>query len=146
MNPREVLLVANVTATWPALATRVKAMMAEAPTRFTLLVPASTTSEERTLTWEESEVWHRAEVQMQRAVEQLGALGAEIEGVVGDPDPMNAVRDLLLTRRFDLLVVSTLSERRSPWIGASLPERLSRETGLDVIHVVNYEEHAPAPA
>ncbi len=146
MNPREVLLVANVTATWPALATRVKAMMAEAPTRFTLLVPASTTSEERTLTWEESEVWHRAEVQMQRAVEQLGALGAEIEGVVGDPDPMNAVRDLLLTRRFDLLVVSTLPERRSPWIGASLPERLSRETGLDVIHVVNYEEHAPAPA
>lgn len=143
MSEREVLLVANTTATSPGLTRRVEALMAQTPTRFTILVPASLVSEDRTLTWEESEVWQRAEAQMNSAVEHFRALGAEIEGVVGDADPMNAVRDLLLTRSFELLVVSTLPERSSPWLGASLPERLSRETGLRVIHVLN-EDLAPA--
>ncbi|MDP2314304.1 MAG: hypothetical protein Q8P41_15485 [Pseudomonadota bacterium] len=141
-DPRRVLVVANVTATSPTLQTQLQRLSAEAPTHFTLLVPASSGAGDRSLTWEENEVWHHAEANMNRAVERLRAAGLDVEGRVGAPDPVNAVNDLLLTEHFELLVVSTLPEHRSPWLGASLPDRLAEETGLDVLHVISQEERS----
>lgn len=134
MSGRRVLVVANVTATGAALADEVRLLLARAPTRFTLLVPAG--EGERTLMWEDHEVWRQAEAQMNRALALYQSLGIEMEGRVGDRDPVNAVTDLLLTEPHDLILVSTLPERVSRWLSTALPERLARATGLPVVHVV----------
>lgn len=133
-SPRRVLVVANLTATGAALAARIRALSEEHPSRFTLLVPAGDGG--RALSWEENEVWRQAEEQMNRALALHRGLGADIEGRVGDRDPVNAVTDLLLTEPHDLLLVSTLPARGSAWLSSALPERLARKTGLPVIHVV----------
>jgi len=144
VNARRVLVVANLTASSPELAERATALAAEAPTRFLLLVPASSNDggQGRALTWEEHEVWRAAEGRMQRAVEVLTARGIDVEGRVGDGDPVTAVRDVLLTEPVDLLVVSTFPEDRSSWLGLDLPDRLARATGLPIVHVVAHAEPA----
>ncbi len=141
MNPRRVLVLANVTATGAALVDEVRTLLAEEPTRFTLLVPAG--EGERSLMWEENEVWRQAEAQMNRALALYQGLGIEMEGRVGDRDPVNAVTDLLLTEPHDLILVSTLPERVSRWLSTALPDRLARATGLPVIHVVGGDTLAP---
>lgn len=141
MNTRRVLVVANLTASSPELAERVTALAAEAPSRFLLVVPASAEGGPgRTLTWEEHEVWHAAEGRMQRAVELLQARGADVDGRVGDGDPVTAVRDVLLSEAVDLIVVSTFPEDRSRWLVLNLPDRLARATGLPIVHVVAQAE------
>ncbi|MDP2307803.1 MAG: hypothetical protein Q8P18_17390 [Pseudomonadota bacterium] len=143
-SPRRVLVLANLTATGAELAARIRQLMEEQPSRFTLLVPSI--AGDRTLIWEENEVWRQAEEQMNRGLALHRGLGAEMEGRVGDRDPVNAVTDLLLTEPHDLILVSTLPERSSRWLSAALPERIAKETGLPVIHVVGagQVEHTPA--
>lgn len=141
MNARRVLVVANITATGAPLVERVQTLMREAPSRFTLLVP--TGEGDRTLMWEENEVWHQAEEQMKYAVEFYRGLGVEVDGRVGDRDPVTAVTDLLLTEPHDLIVVSTLPRRTSRWLSVSLPDRLERATHLPVVHIIATDEVLP---
>ena len=80
----------------------------------------------------------------------MRSCGLEVEAAtVGDPDPFAAVSDVLLTNRFDELVVSTLPHGVSHWLRLSLPHRLRRLTDLPVAHVTAHppsrSPRLPAP-
>jgi hypothetical protein len=70
--------------------------------------------------------------------------GLEVEAaLVGDPDPIAAIGDLLLIRKFDEIVVGTLPRGISRWLRLSLPQRLRRTTELPVQHVIAHPRRAP---
>jgi GABA permease len=124
---RNVLVVANVTATSVDLCERLVALAAERPSAFTLVVPATAFGD-----------GHEAAAQrLVQALEQLRAAGLEVDGSVGHDDPVIAVTEAWDPRRYDEIVVSTLPMRFSKWLHAGLPERIGKLTGAPVTHVVS---------
>jgi hypothetical protein len=59
------------------------------------------------------------------------AAGGHVEGMVGDTDPLVAVRDAVEQFGFDEVIVSTLPARVSHWLRRDLPSRV-RQLGLPV--------------
>jgi hypothetical protein len=68
-----------------------------------------------------------------------------VEGKVGDPDPVVAVMDMWDPMKFDEIIVSTLPTGSSRWLGLDLPHRLEKLTSVPVTHVVSYPEPEEAP-
>jgi hypothetical protein len=141
---KRVLIVANETSAGRHLRDEVSRLIADGAQRFTLLVPA--TRPRGTLTWTEGSARALAHQRMDRAIEALRDLGAEFEGVVGDQRPMDAVMEILRTREFDEIVVSTLPHGISHWLRIDLPARVARQSGLPVHHIVGAPEESRATA
>ena len=82
---------------------------------------------------------------MQQALERMRRAGLDVvDGVMGDPDPIRAVEDVLNSGvNFDEVVVATLPRHLSRWLELDLPNRVSRSTGLPVTHV---EAQEPPPS
>src|SRR5437764_14600923 len=91
MDERRILVVANQTAAGDHVKREVKRRMDEGPCRFTLVVPATLPKEGMTYT--EGEALDLAETRMQEAVIGLREIGATVKGVIGDPNPMQAIDD-----------------------------------------------------
>jgi GABA permease len=124
---RNILVVANVTATSDELIAELKARAEGEPATFTLVVPATPFGGGR----------EAARVKLEEAVAQLHDAGLEADGSVGNPDPCVAVTDVWDPKRFDEIIVSTLPMRMSKWLHAGLPERLERMTGATVTHLIS---------
>jgi hypothetical protein len=126
-----VLVVANVTATSGELLHALRQRSASGACRFTLVMPASGAE---------------ARARLEEALEQMREAGLEnVEGVVGNPDPVVAVMDLWDPMKFDDIVVSTLPTGSSRWLGLDLPHRLEKLTAVPVRHVVSEPEHEDVP-
>jgi len=122
-----VLVVANVTATSDELLERLVARSAHNACSFSLLVPATGGGG----------AGRRAAAQkLTAALERLEAAGLEVDGRVGDADPVVAVHDVWDPMRWDEIVVSTLPTGASRWLQADLPHRIEKLTDLPVRHVV----------
>jgi hypothetical protein len=68
-----------------------------------------------------------------------------VDGSVGNPDPVVAVMDIWDPMKFDDIVVSTLPTGSSRWLGLDLPHRLEKLTAVPVRHVVSQPPHEEAP-
>jgi hypothetical protein len=134
VEAKRILIVANQTAAGAHLTTYVKGRMAEGECRFTLLVPATPTADH--LTWTEGEARTVAEGRMKEALAHLRSIGADVEGVVGDPRPLSAIGDVLLAQPQDEIVLSTLPLGVSRWLKQDLPHRAERQFRLPVTHIV----------
>lgn len=138
----KVLVVANRTAESEELLDALRRRAAEGPVSFTLLVPATPHG----VAWAAD--MHSgagdAEEHMRRAVERLRAAGLDVEGKVGDPDPVAAVEDEVNFGSYDEAIVSTLPTHLSKWLKVDLPRRVERKTGLRVTHVLASEAKAAA--
>lgn len=128
-------MVANVTAASDELLQALTELARKGPTAFTLLVPATRAGGGLAA----------AQQKLSEAVERLRQAGVEVEGSVGDSDPLVAVSETWDPRRYDEIIVSTLPIRVSKWLHAGLPERIFRLTGAPVTHVVS-EPHRPPVA
>lgn len=73
------------------------------------------------------------------AVEKLRGTGLQVEGRLGDPDPVAAVADAANAGSFDEVIVSTLPTHVSKWLHLDLPRKAAHATGLPVTHVVGSE-------
>jgi hypothetical protein len=129
---RNVLVLANVTATSEELHTELKARASREPTMFTLVVPATPFGGGRAAALE----------QLDEATQRLRDDGLEVNGNVGDSDPILAITEIWNPKFYDEIVVSTLPMPVSKWLHAGLPERIERITGAPVSHVVS---HPPKP-
>jgi hypothetical protein len=117
-----VLVVANVTATSDELLTALKERAKQGACRFTLVMPRSGAG---------------AAERLKAALDGMRAAGlANVDGRVGDPDPVVAAMDVWDPMAFDEIVVSTLPTGVSRWLGLDLPRRLQKLTGVTVHHVV----------
>lgn len=119
----QVLVVASKTATSALLMKAIDGRAATGACQFTLLIPDATDRENANRTLE------AALPAMRRAA------GAPVKGLIGGPDPFEAVRDAVRDGDFDEIIVSTLPKRVSRWLHRDLISRVEA-LGLPVTAVV----------
>jgi len=128
------LVVANLTVAAPELVERLKALAAEAPRRFIVVVPQS------------GRQGHRVREARQRARRLLASLddvGIVAAGMIGDPDPYTAVMNAVQYFHISEIVISTLPEGSSHWVADKLVERVRDATQVPVEHI---ESRSAEPA
>ena len=126
------LVVANVTAGSDELLESLRERSAQGACRFTLVMPASGAG---------------ARVRLEEALQRMREAGLDnVEGRVGDPDPVVAVMDVWDPMKFDEIIVSTLPTGSSRWLGLDLPHRLEKLTSVPVRHVVSRPPAEEVPA
>jgi hypothetical protein len=143
--PARVLVVAHKTAATPALIEAVRDRAARGPATFTLLVPNPAHGLEAMLDSGNHDETTEAQQVLELAIPLLEeAAGASVEGMVGDPSPMNAIQDAINIHGFDEVIISTLPARVSKWLKLDLP---SKVTGLGLpVTTVTARERASAEA
>jgi hypothetical protein len=129
-----VLVVANVTSASDELLAALISRAERDQCAFTLLVPA---------TGGGKAAREAAQGALEKALERIQGAGLEVEGMVGDGDPVIAVHDVWDPRRFDEIVISTLPTGASRWLAVDLPHRVEKFTGVQVEHVVAAEPRPP---
>jgi hypothetical protein len=73
---------------------------------------------------------------MERGVRRLSDAGIDVNGTVaGDGDVLHAVLDVYDRTRHDEIIIVTLPEHLSRWLGCDLPQRVGQVTGALVHHV-----------
>ncbi|MEA2198998.1 MAG: hypothetical protein QOJ25_3049, partial [Solirubrobacteraceae bacterium] len=143
-DPARVLVVANRTAATPALIEAVRERAARGPAVFTLLVPHFAHGLHKVIDAEDTDV-SESEAVLELALPLLRqAAGGEVEGIIGDAEPLAAIQDAVNLRGFDEIILSTLPARVSRWLKLDLPSKLTG-LGLPVTHV-EAKEHSPAEA
>jgi hypothetical protein len=126
------LVVANVTAGSDELIDCLRERADKGACRFTLVMPASGSD---------------ARGRLDAALERMRDAGLEnVDGRVGDPDPVVAVMDTWDPMKFDEIIVSTLPTGSSRWLGVDLPHRLEKLTSVPVRHVVSRPPQEAVPA
>jgi len=80
-----------------------------------------------------------AQSHVDNAVAKFREAGLEIEGRLGDPDPVAAVQDAHNMGSYDEVIVSTLPTHLSKWLRVDLPRKAEAATGLPVTHIVGSE-------
>ena len=73
-----------------------------------------------------------AQHRLGQLLDDLRGMGVDVDGDLGDEDPIKAVDQLRERRQFDEIILSTLPQPISKWLGMDLPHRLHRHTGLPV--------------
>jgi hypothetical protein len=87
-----------------------------------------------------------AERRLKRALAQLRGEGIDVHGQVAHPDPFSAAMEAVHDERVDEIIVSTFEPLSSGWLRRDVVDRLRKETGLPVEHVVVAKTEAEAPA
>ena len=78
-----------------------------------------------------------AERRLRRALAELRGEGIEVHGQIAHPDPYTAALEAVNEERVDEIIVSTFPQARSGWLRRDLVERLRKDTGLPLEHVVS---------
>jgi hypothetical protein len=123
--PARVLVVAHKTAATPGLLNAVRERAARGPARFTLLVPNAAHGLHKVMDPEDQES-SEADHVLELAIPLLEeAAGGRVEGLVGDPSPMDAIADAINVHGFDEVIISTLPARVSKWMRLDLPSKVA---------------------
>lgn len=139
------LVVANQTIGGHHLAELIADRAAAAPVQITLLVPATHRTAFMVAVAEAFAVQGGiepptpapgedpdAEGRLASGLDWLAGLGHPATGMVGEHDPLRAVRDFLADHTCDEIVVSTLPAGLSRWLHQDLPHRLAHGTDVPV--------------
>jgi hypothetical protein len=123
---KNVLVVANQTVLGEPLLQKIRDRAAQSKASFLIISPQGDTEGS----------YEAAEKRLLRAVGRLRGEGLDVHGQISHPDPYAAVMQTIEDERVDEIIVSTFEPLRSGWLRRDLVERLRRETGLPVEHVV----------
>jgi hypothetical protein len=123
---KNVLVIANETVLGAPLLDKIRARHGAGGTEFLIISPQG----------ESEGSYDAAESRLRRAVAELRSEGIEVHGQIAHPDPYTAARQAIGDERIDELIVSTYPQQRSGWLRRDLVERLRKDTGLPVEHVV----------
>ncbi|MEA2457901.1 MAG: hypothetical protein QOC95_873 [Thermoleophilaceae bacterium] len=128
-----VLVVANRTAGSDELLEALRERAGQGSAKFHLVVPSTARGVSRVA--DPDSGTEAAEHDLDGALERLRGAGLEIDGQIGDPDPIAAVQDAANTGSYDEIVISTLHKHVSRWLKVDLPRKAAHATGLPVTHV-----------
>jgi hypothetical protein len=123
-GPREkvhVLVVANQTIVGEPLLRALAERAEQSPCEFTLVAPADEPGVER---------------RSRRALAQLLEAGVEATALIGDSDPYTATMNAIHDEQVDEIVISTFPHASSGWLRRDLIERVRKDSGLPVRHIV----------
>jgi hypothetical protein len=121
-----VLVIANQTVVSDELLERIRERAAKSPASFLIVSPQSDEVEQSD-----------ADKRLRRALTELRGAGIDAHGQVVHPDPYTAARHVVNDERVDEIIVSTFPGERSGWLRRDLVQRLRKDTGLPVEHVVS---------
>jgi phosphopantetheine adenylyltransferase len=124
---QNVLVVANETVLGPALLERIRERAGQGPASFLVVAPQSDPS---------VQAHPQAERRLRQALVQLRSEGIDAHGQIAHPDPYAAAMHVFRDEHVDEIIVSTFAPTRSGWRRRDLVERLRKDTGLPVEHVV----------
>ena len=122
----KVLVIANQTVLSGELLDRIRKRAAGGAASFLIVAPQGD-EEEHT----------DADRRLRLALTQLLGDGIEAHGQVVHPDPYTAARQVVNDERVDEIIVSTFPGEKSGWLRRDLVERLRKDTGLPVEHVIS---------
>ncbi len=122
-----VLVIANETVLGEPLLQKIRERAKVSPASFLLVCPQSDPA---------VHAHPEAERRLKRALAQLRGEGIDAHGQVAHPDPFSAAMEVVHDERTDEIVVSTFEPLSSGWLRKDLVERLRKETGLPVEHVI----------
>jgi hypothetical protein len=143
VDPATILVLANETADTDALLDVIE--RSAGGDANVLVVAPALNSRVRHRASDEDAARGQAKERLQRSVEQLNAAGVDATGMIGDADPLQAMRDALAWFPADLLIVATHPAGRSNWLATNLVERASRHYAGPILHVT-VSGDAPAMA
>jgi hypothetical protein len=133
-GPKNVLVVANETVVGEPLLERIRERASRGPASFLIISPQS----------DPTRAHHpEAERRLRRALTILRGEGIDVHGQVAHPDPFTAATHAVEDERIDEIIVSTFAPERSGWLRRDLVERLRKQTGLPVEHVMLQAETEP---
>ena len=138
---RKYLVVANQTLIGEHLVQEIRARLASGRCEFHVLVPATHPNDY--VVWTEGEAQAFARRNLAQALEVFRKLGANVNGEIGDEQPLTAIRDVLRDQEFDEIILSTLPPGISRWLGQDLVSRVERGFAIPVTHVVGDEPARP---
>jgi hypothetical protein len=134
------LVVANQTLLAETLAARLRDLARHGSTSFYLVVPATPP---RDHLWTEGEARATARASLDAAMVRFAGIDADLEGEVGDGNPMLAIGDAIRDHGpFEGIVISTFPKGLSKWLKVDLPHRAEAAFGIPVTHVVGEPEPA----
>jgi hypothetical protein len=120
------LVLANQTAASPELIERLKALAAEGPHRFIVVVP-----QDHGL----GTAVAQARARLNTLLDSLHEAGIVAAGMIGDPDPYTAAMNAVQFFHISQIVISTLPEGSSRWMADKLVERVEDATNKPVEHI-----------
>ncbi len=123
-----VLVIANETVIGEPLLDRIRARAAESPSAFLLVCPQSD---------RDAGEHPEAERRLRAALSRLRAEGIEAHGQIAHPDPYTAAMHVIEDERVDEVIVSTFAGERSGWLRRDVVERLRKDAGVPVEHVMS---------
>lgn len=123
---KNVLVVANETVVSRDLLQAIRARHAAGEASFLIIAPQS-----------DAEHHPEAERRLRRAVSVLRTDGIDAHGQVVHPDPYTAILEAADDEVIDEIMISTFPGQRSGWLRRDLVERVRKETGLPIDHVVS---------
>jgi hypothetical protein len=145
MATRRYLVIANQTLAEAELTEAIRRRMEAGPSSFYVLVPNTRAGDlaariargapiapavgDATV---DALATEHAQHRLGQLLADLRVLGADADGGLGDPDPLKAAAELLERQQFDEIILSTLPQPLSRWLGMDLPRRLQRHSGLPV--------------
>ena len=84
----------------------------------------------------DEEATAQARERLSLMLDGLAALGVPVEGDLGSPDPLEAIRKACAGRQFDEIIMTTLPRPVSRWLMADLPHQVQRRFGLPVTTII----------
>ncbi len=122
-----VLVIANETVLGERLLDRIRQRAKDGPAGFLLVCPQSdpTASEHP-----------EAERRLRAALTTLRDEEIEAHGQIAHPDPYTAAMQIVEDERVDEIIVSTFPGERSGWLRRDVVERIRKDAGVPVEHVV----------
>jgi len=142
---RRYLVIANQTLAEAELAEAIRQRLEAGPSSFYVLVPNTSAGDLAARVargaplapavgdaTSDALATEHAQHRLGQLLDDLRSLGADVDGNIGDADPLKGAAELLERRQFDEIILSTLPQPISKWLGMDLPHRLHRHSGLPV--------------
>jgi hypothetical protein len=134
-DEHRILVVANETVGGQELLADVRGRARDHGSQILVVCPALN-SPIRHWASDEDQARAAAQARLDASLGAMRAAGLQVEGEIGDGDPIQAIEDAVRTFQPDELVISTHPEGRSHWLERGVVEKARERFAIPITHVV----------